>query len=91
MPKGSMRVQKLTPWYHEQMPRCITITLAREQCSYSAKYVDPTGRITVCKVHADMMPDIVFKPLRPKRINIYVAANGRSGKSDTMPKFMEAR
>jgi hypothetical protein len=70
MPRNYSRTQKLTPWYHQPMERCVTITLAKEQCTYSASYVDETGRIKLCKTHRDMMPDVFFKKITPKTIDI---------------------
>jgi hypothetical protein len=70
MTRNSNRVRRLTPWYHQQMSRCVTITLAKEQCTYSASYVDKSGRIQVCKTHRDMMPDVFFKKIAPRTIDI---------------------
>lgn len=53
------RAAKQQPWYHQPLPRCDTETLTGERCIFSARYTDSkTGRIKLCKVHADMA---VFK------------------------------
>ena len=49
------RLAKLTPWYHQQKPRCVTQTLMEQQCTFSATYVVIGDEDkTLCKTHADI-------------------------------------
>jgi hypothetical protein len=83
MARNYNRRQALAPWYHKPKDRCVTITLAQEQCSYSASYesVDDSGRIKACKVHADMLilDGVKMRQIKPAVINIqdYVTVPGR--------------
>lgn len=65
------RRQTLVPWYHQPKPRCVTLTLAQERCTYSATFEDPAGRIQVCKIHRDMMPpEIRFRLIKTTILDI---------------------
>lgn len=63
------RKAKRVPWYHDPAPECIATTLKGDRCIFSASYEDTSGRITVCKMHRDIMiadPDhrgVTFKSL----------------------------
>lgn len=64
------RTAALQPWYHEPRPRCDVITLAKQQCLFSARYIDRnTGSIHLCKTHADLA-DFPVKLIRPNRVEI---------------------
>lgn len=67
------RRQKLVPWYHVPKPRCVTITLAKTQCTFSAVYTDENGRILVCKAHGDMLilDGVKLSLLRERYINLH--------------------
>ena len=61
------RTATLEPWYHVSPPQCITTTLAKRQCIFSARYTDvKTETIFLCKTHADMA-DFPVKLIRPQR------------------------
>jgi hypothetical protein len=67
-PATITRMARLQPWYHVTAPRCVAITLAKEQCVYTARYETPDGReIYLCKVHADMA-DFKVKPIRVRLV-----------------------
>ena len=58
------RWAKLQPWYHVVSPQCQAVTVAQEQCVFTARYTDAEGKgIYLCKTHADMA-DFPTKPLR---------------------------
>jgi hypothetical protein len=63
------RLAKLQPWYHQPMPRCQALIVAKgERCIYSARYTDVAGKgLELCKTHADMA-DFPVKPLRPQMV-----------------------
>lgn len=64
------RVAKQQPWYHEPLPRCITTTLAKNQCIFSARFMAKDNPLIVlCKMHADMA-DFPVKQIPPNRINL---------------------
>lgn len=66
------RKRTLVPWYHVPKPRCITVTIAKTRCTYSASYQTPDGQIQVCKIHADMLilEGVKLKPIRTRTIDL---------------------
>jgi hypothetical protein len=48
------------------------VTLAKEQCVFSARYVSDNGQLHLCKTHADMaklsMPSFKIKLIKASRV-----------------------
>jgi hypothetical protein len=67
------RTARQQPWYHQPLPRCITETVAKTQCTFSARYeiVGKPGAF-VCKTHGDMLLSTETnngeRPVKLKRI-----------------------
>lgn len=68
--KHIVRIARQQPWYHQPLPRCDTLTLDDEQCTFSARWEDAkTGRVKLCKTHADMA-DFPVRLIRPKAVTL---------------------